>query len=347
MEHIPTTATAVQNLKLVAKQRRKATGESLTAAREAVARDAGYANWKQVTVCRAATVGTLAAKLVLPVAVQTFLAEQRAARTSSPGVLEALRSGLLFAMDVKDAESVNPEARGAIEECEDARVFLAGDIWQAILQHDAEEGDAGSARLEADDEGVLQAFFDEVANYRFFRYLGASTPKSLDEAFSTVFQDFFFPPTHVWLAGKFIDMAEVSQVQVDSKVVYSSSMAGPVKDSPAPHAGHPSQAPKGTNAVSFVPGRPFVAKLDVRKWEPGMYEYIVHEGSHELYTDAGFNSISEALKAASDTEGDIIGFEVSYAGYVVGTYPLGELHATAEAVAQRAVETAASMRRAE
>jgi len=36
MEHIPTTATAVQNLKRAAKKRRKSTGESLAAAQDAI-----------------------------------------------------------------------------------------------------------------------------------------------------------------------------------------------------------------------------------------------------------------------------------------------------------------------
>lgn len=64
----------------------------------------------------------------------------------------------------------------------------------------------------------------------------------------------------------------------------------------------------------------------------------------ELFSDAGFASIGEALKSATDSEGDLAGFEVSYGGYVVGTYRLEVLRTNAEKSPQRAVDTASSLR---
>jgi hypothetical protein len=284
---------------------------------------------------------------VLPEAVESFLSEQRASKAAQPELLEALKSGLLFAMDIKDAGSVAPENSDDIEECEDARPYLAGDIWLAILRHDQEDGSETRA-VSSGSEEVLQEFFDELGNYRFFRYLGASAPKSLDDAFATVFRDFFFPPTHVWIAGKFIDMADVREVRVDGKIIYSTSPGWPAADGPAATADVPNQPPPPsypTDSASSPRDRwPFIARLDVRKWEPGLYEYIVSYSGQELYAEAGFNSISAALESASETEGDLAGFEVSYAGYIVGTYPVDVLKATAEEVAQRAVDTASPLR---
>ncbi|MGE4244052.1 hypothetical protein [Ramlibacter sp.] len=343
MDHIPTTATAAQNLMRAAKKRRKSSGESLGAALDTTAREAGYANWKHVTVCKAATGTQSASAPALPVSIQKFLIEQRAAKPASPVLLEDLRSGLLFAMDVKNADNVVPERRDRIEEWEDARLFLAGDVWQALESAETEEGGTGSHAPAMQPEESLQRFLDEIANYRFFRYLGTA-PETLDEALATVFGDFFFPPSHVWLAGKFIDMADVRGVRVDEKVVYSTSFGGSAEGAPTSVADSSRKSPQPAGAASSAPGRPFIAKLDVRKWEQGLYEYIVHEGGQDLYAEAGFNSISEALKSASDAEGDLAGFEVSYGGCVVGTYPVGVLRTIAEEVAQRAVDTAASMK---
>ncbi|WP_423599967.1 hypothetical protein [Roseateles sp. MS654] len=57
MRHIPTTATAVEKLKLEAKRLSQTTDTSLTAARELVAKAAGYNDWKHVTCCATTTRG--------------------------------------------------------------------------------------------------------------------------------------------------------------------------------------------------------------------------------------------------------------------------------------------------
>lgn len=348
MEHIPTTATAVQKLKRLAKNRRKTTAESLAAALDMVARESGYSSWKHVTVCEAATTPSARAAAPLAEAISSFLAEQRAVQPAHPDTAQAMASGLVFALDIKDAFEVRPQSDPEIHECDDALAFLAGDIWAASVRRDLDEREgAGDLEKEQDPDELLQEFIDFIGNYRFFRYSGDLVPSSLDDAFSIVFREYFFPPTHVWISGAFFDMADVPEVRRDGRVVFSTS---PVRGgSPGRSANEAApnepkdQVIAGTSALH---GRsPFVARLDIRKLQAGLYEYHASYAGQELFSDAGFSSIAEAIHAASDVTGDIVGFEVAYAGFVAGTYSVEVLRATADEVAQRAVDTAASLRR--
>jgi len=349
LEHIPTTATAVQKLKRLAKNRRKSTGESLAAALDTVARESGYSSWKHVTVCQAATTPSERAPDPLAEAITSFLAEQRAAQPALPNTAQAMASGLVFAMDIKDAFEVRPESDPEIHACDDALAFLAGDIWSASVKRDLEDAEGtGDLVKEREPDELLQEFIDFIGNYRFFRYSGEFVPKSLDDTFSTVFRGFFFPPSHVWISGTFFDMSDVSEVRRDGRVVFSTSPAP--GDSPAMSAnasGLAFKEPKGQATADAKAPRersPFVARLDIRRLQAGLYEYHASYAGQELFSDAGFSSIAEALHAASDVTGDIVGFEVAYAGFVIGTYSVDVLRATADEVAQRAVDTAASLR---
>lgn len=349
LEHIPTTATAVQKLKRLAKNRRKSTAESLAAALDMVARESGYSSWKHVTVCQGSTTPSARAPDPFPEAIGSFLAEQRAARPALPNTVQAMASGLVFAMDIKDAFEVRPESVPDVHECDDALAFLAGDIWSASIRRNLEDGEGkDDLEKEQESEEALQEFLDFIGNYRFFRYSADVTPKSLEDAFSTVFRGFFFPPTHVWISGTFFDMADVPEVRRDGRVVFSTSPAR--GDSPAMSANASSLASKELKGQATAGAKaprersPFVARLDIRKLQAGLYEYHASYAGQELFSDAGFSSIAEALHAVSDVTGDIAGFELAYAGFVVGTYSVDVLHATVDEVAQRAVDTAASMR---
>lgn len=81
-----------------------------------------------------------------------------------------------------------------------------------------------------------------------------------------------------------------------------------------------------------------IAKLSVNKIKPGVYEFQVSNGTHTLYEDAGFASIEAALLAATEQDGPICGFEVSYGSIVVGTYLCEELKTQAAQIAEHAVE---------
>ena len=58
LELIPTTATAVEKLKRLAKTLRKKSLTSLAFAQDTVAMQHGYEDWKHVTVCRNQSIST-------------------------------------------------------------------------------------------------------------------------------------------------------------------------------------------------------------------------------------------------------------------------------------------------
>jgi hypothetical protein len=338
LNHIPTTATAVQKLKRLAKARRKTTGESLAAAQNEVARERGYRDWKHVTVCLETT-GPTRPEPVLPESIRTFLAKQQAADPPQRETVEAMTSGLVFAMDIKDADNERPESNPEVHECEDATAVLAADIWLAMLRHEQEEGVEQGADLGPEDQ--VRDFIDYIGNYRFFRYSGPLVFSTLDDAFSGPLRDFFSPPTHIWLAGKLFGMADVAEIRVDGNIVYSRTLK-PGGQSVSVYLPPAQLVPSFSSSPSdgFV-----VARLDVRKLQPNLYDFVASYSGQQLFSDAGFSSIADALRGAADVTGAVQAFEVAYGGLVAGTSGAKELAATADAVADRAVLLASSLGR--
>lgn len=359
MEFIYTTVTGAEKLKRLAKRRRKDSGTSLAAALDIVAKEQGYANWKHVTQCLEQSKSVSAASRPLPSRLAEFLSD---VASNSPPSIEsraAFERGLVFALDVKHAqeEVMAPD----IVECEDAKPLAAADIWKVLVHTAWDDADAPLAdRLQGDD--LLQLALDDLADYRLFRYAGVESLVSLDDTFARVLGRFFFPPSHVWLNGKFFDMADVHEVRVEGRVVYSST--GP--DAAGQRASSYSSpalagASQASSADAMQSGRPepsafdspfhqeaqstrnFIPRLDISKLEPGFYEFEVSYDGNEMMAEGGFSSIREAIESAADVTGDIRGYEVAYAGLVVGTYPLEMLRTAAERVAQQAVVTLASL----
>jgi hypothetical protein len=157
-----------------------------------------------------------------------------------------------------------------------------------------------------DDEDALQQFLDGIGNYRFFRYTGPLSAGSLDEAFAGPLREFFFAPTHVWLKGRFIDMADVPKVVADGRVVFATSPA--LAD--APRSGPTAREARFAADVAATSGRrrdaisaidtgsragramdesphvqaeSIVARLDVRKVQPGIYEYVASHSGQEYF----------------------------------------------------------------
>ena len=116
MNFIPTTATAAETLKRLAKKQRKATGSLLAVALDAVVQASGYANWKHVSVCLDQT-PTSPRAAPLPQELADRLAD--GIRRFPPLLASelAFREGLVFAMDVKDADGISLGAD--VAECED------------------------------------------------------------------------------------------------------------------------------------------------------------------------------------------------------------------------------------
>lgn len=217
MEFISTTATAAEKLKRLAKTLRKTTGTSLAVALDAVAKQHGYEHWKHVTVCLAQTASLKCSK-PLPESLKDILDRAAARHPASLDSQKAFAQGLVFAMDVKDAQELSLTSEYA--ECEDAWYLAARDIWPGLVHYRDDE--TGTTLFETQSpEDLARTAMDDLQNYRLFRYLGAVAPASIEDAYKQTSQLSFFPPTHVWLGGKFIDIGEVSEIRVDGQVVLS------------------------------------------------------------------------------------------------------------------------------
>ncbi|WP_439890927.1 hypothetical protein ACS7SF_17490 [Ralstonia sp. 25C] len=227
MEFISTTATAVQKLKRLAKARSKASNISLTAAREAVAKEHGYAHWKHVTVCLEQT-AHLNSNNRLPELLKNILNQAAKDNPSSPASRRAFGQGFVFALDVKDAEQLS--ATSEYVECEDGWYLAAKDICQELIH--CRNDETGTTLFETQSpEDLATTVLDDLENYKFFRYLGEQVPASLEEAYKQIRQVSFFPPTHIWLGGRFIDLAMIPEIKVDGEVVLSTTMGSAVRPS--------------------------------------------------------------------------------------------------------------------
>jgi len=219
MEFISTTATAAEKLKRLAKTLRKTTGTSLAVALDTVAKQHGYEHWKHVAVCLEQT-ASLSRSKPLPDSLKDFLDRAAARNPASAESQKAFAQGFVFAMDVKDAEELSLTSEYA--ECDDGWYLAARDLWRGLVHYRDDETDATLVETQSPEDLVSTAL-DDLQNYRFFRYLGAIAPASLEEAYKQINQLSFFPPTHIWLRGKFIDIGEVPEIRADDQVVFSTT----------------------------------------------------------------------------------------------------------------------------
>ena len=219
MEFIPTTATAAEKLKRLAKTLRKTTRTSLAVAQDTVAKQHGYEHWKHVTVCLEQTVSASRCK-PLPQSLKDLLDQAATRKPASAGSQTAFAQGFVFAMDVKDAQELSQTSEYA--ECDDGWYLAAKDLWRGLVHYrDDETGTTLFETLSSED--LTTTALDDLQNYRLFRYVGAVAPTSLEDAYKQTSQLSFFPPTHIWLGGRFIDLGEVPEIQVDGQVVLSNT----------------------------------------------------------------------------------------------------------------------------
>lgn len=219
MEFIYTTATTAEKLKRLARTLRKSTKSSLAVALDAVARQHGYTHWKHVTVCVEQTTGSGHSQPSLPSSLVDILDRAAASDPASAEVQQAFGQGFVFAMDVKDADELSMSSD--FEECDDGWYLAARDLWRVLVHYRDEE--TGTTLFEAQSaEDLADTVLDDLHNYRFFRFLGAILPATVEEAYGMIHRMSFFPPSHIWLGGKFIDISELPEVRMDGKVVLSS-----------------------------------------------------------------------------------------------------------------------------
>lgn len=337
MKFIPTTATAVEKLKRSAKNLRKETRTSLAVALECIAKTAGYDNWKHVTVCLEQTASPSKDNTHLPKVISDFLAQQLKDSPPRTEVLDAMANGLVFAMDVKDAEELNLDRKSDLDECESIWPVAAANMWKVLVYTKNPENDKCLADFKQDDE-LLSTALDDLMNYRFFRYTGTEMPSSFEEAYALVFRRMYLPPAFVWVKGKFMDMDNVREIKLDDKVIYSSNPSGVTTQIVNPAAVTLADL-ADSKLTSRITRRGFIPKLSITKLSPSLYDYHVTYRGEAMSSDVGLTSISEALSSASDITGDIEGFEVAYQGIVVGTYPVETLRSFPESVARDALAT--------
>nr|WP_315428398.1 hypothetical protein [uncultured Albidiferax sp.] len=219
MEFISTTATAAEKLKRLAKTLRKTTDTSLAVALDAVAKQHGYEHWKHVTVCVEQTANVSRSK-PLPDSLKDLLDRAAMRKPASAESQKAFAQGFVFAMDVKEAEELSLTSEYA--ECDDGWYLAAKDLWRGLVHYRDDE--TGTTLFETQSpEDLASTALDDLQNYRLFRYFGAVAPTTLEEAYKQTSQLSFFPPTHIWLGGKFIDVGEVPEIRVDGQVVFSTT----------------------------------------------------------------------------------------------------------------------------
>lgn len=219
MEFISTTATAAEKLKRLAKTLRKNTGTSLAVALDAVAKQHDYEHWKHVIICLEQTASASRSK-PLPDSLKDLLDRADARHHVSAESQKAFAQGFVFAMDVKDAEELSLTSEYV--ECDDGWYLAARDLWRGLVHYRDDE--TGTTLFETQSpEDLASTALDDLQNYRLFRYLGSTAPASLEDAYKQTSQLSFFPPTHIWLGGNFIDIGEVPEIRVDGKAVLSTT----------------------------------------------------------------------------------------------------------------------------
>ena len=113
----------------------------------------------------------------------------QAAKLTEPSE-RAYRSGLLFAMDRKDAE-FDPKRHPHFVPDNQAEFFVIENYRKS---------------LKNPTQSDIHAL-EELQDYVYFRY-GGRIPATLDEALDIIGEAFFFPPQYIWLRGKPIDPFE-------------------------------------------------------------------------------------------------------------------------------------------
>jgi hypothetical protein len=112
----------------------------------------------------------------------------------------AYRSGVIIAMDIKDADDFYDEENLFVED-EYAFWICQEDMYRQYGEMQDDDG-IPIKNLESEDE-LRQGFEEDMMNYSFFRLTGKKIPDALEEVLSLVRERSFWPPMYVWLNGQF------------------------------------------------------------------------------------------------------------------------------------------------
>lgn len=209
MRFIPTSSTAVEKLKRAAKKRRSLVPTSLAVALDTVALAEGYANWKHVTWCASQPQPAFSRDLS-----PELRAELSHQPVLEPEVLQSFASGLVFAVEMKEASETPYEDHDDIAECDDALLRACLDIWPLLI-HQIQQEVGRDYTQDTSHEDVVQELMDLSEGYRFYRYAGSLSFDTFEDAWRAVFDRFYHPPWFVWLNGNFYDVHRLPEVLVD------------------------------------------------------------------------------------------------------------------------------------
>lgn len=318
MQIIPTTATAAEKLKRQAKTLRKTTGSSLAVALDAVAKENGYDHWKHVTLCLEQSKD----HKPVPSVLTDYLDQAAEQNPAAHATQAAFAQGFVFAMDMKDAQDLSLTLEYV--ECQDGWYLAAKELWPGLIHYHDEEIGATLAETVEPTE-LLEIALDDLQNFQFYRYQGPARPATLEEAYKAVNKMSFFPPTHVWLKGKFTDISEVPQIKVDGAVVHTSVKGGVVVAPPAAAPAPAQAAPHLTFAIDKI--------------QPGLYRVAALSGGVDVTVPAHYESVEVAIRemASEVPEGFAHYGRAIYAGVSSGTMPLNRMVETAAQIAQQLV----------
>lgn len=174
------SAKVLEKLKQRARKLKKCEGIPHNQALEKVAKSAGFDNWHQVTVSAAETAY----------------------------VETAHRSGLIIALDIKDALENQFDRDGVFVQDDRLYYFCQEDLFQHYRLSEDDEGRTFESRMPIE---ALREEFEMSCDEMLYRYTGESLLRTMDEVFKLSFQRCFFAPVFVWFKGKFIDVSDYTR----------------------------------------------------------------------------------------------------------------------------------------
>jgi len=114
----------------------------------------------------------------------------------------AHRSGLIIALDVKNASEYDFEHDGAFIEDHRLMRFCEADLFNDYRLAKDDEGRTFEST--STKEELQEDFENDLTNVVLYRYTHDALPSSIDEALAMSRERCFFAPQYVWLKGQFI-----------------------------------------------------------------------------------------------------------------------------------------------
>ncbi|NOR69624.1 MAG: hypothetical protein GQ532_08015 [Methylomarinum sp.] len=109
---------------------------------------------------------------------------------------QSVKSGLMIAMNAKDADSFYDEKERFIQD-DNAFFFCEKDIYHQYIEAIDEDGLKFIDKYS--EEELRQDFKDEyIMNYGFFRYTASSLPKTINDILKLIKECSFWQPEYIW-----------------------------------------------------------------------------------------------------------------------------------------------------